>query len=54
MKKRIIACIGAAVLGLCLLTGCSNGEGGSSVSEGLTKVTLNEVAHSIFAPICSH
>ena len=48
MKKRIIACIGAAVLGLCLLTGCSNGEGGSSVSEGLTKVTLNEVAHSIF------
>ena len=48
MKKRITACIGTAVLGLCLLTGCSDSNGNVSVSSGLTKVTLNEVAHSIF------
>lgn len=48
MKKRITACIGTTVLGLCLLTGCSDSNGNVSVSSGLTKVTLNEVAHSIF------
>ena len=31
-----------------LLTGCSDSNGNVSVSSGLTKVTLNEVAHSIF------
>ena len=64
MKKRIIACLTAVVLCLCLFAGCSQKtETESPVSEEdatekntaeqaeepeLTPVTLNEVAHSIF------
>lgn len=65
MKKRLLASLLSAVLGLSLLTGCSGGQdnnGGSASDNGaaetetaekeeepeLTKITLNEVAHSIF------
>ena len=64
MKKRIIACLTAVVLCLCLFAGCSQKtETESPVSEEdatekntaeqaeepeLTPVKLNEVAHSIF------
>ena len=47
MKKRFIACMGVIVLCAGLLAGCS-GSGTRTSSKGLTKVTLNEVAHSIF------
>ncbi len=47
MKKRIFNILLTAVLSVSLLAGCS---GGSDTTEekDLTKVTLNEVAHSIF------
>ena len=65
MKKRLLASLLSAVLGLSLLAGCSGGQdnnGGSAPDNGvaetetaekeeepeLTKITLNEVAHSIF------
>ena len=65
MKKRLLASLLSAVLGLSLLAGCSGGQdnNGGSVSDNgaaetemaekeeepeLTKITLNEVAHSIF------
>lgn len=65
MKKRLLASLLSAVLGLSLLSGCSGGQdnnGGSASDNGaaetetaekeeepeLTKITLNEVAHSIF------
>lgn len=65
MKKRLLASLLSAVLGLSLLAGCSGGQdnnGGSASDNGaaetetaekeeepeLTKITLNEVAHSIF------
>lgn len=68
MKKRILACLSAAVFSLSLLSGCASGQEGASApkdsvaaentpadqtAEGtknpeLVKVTLNEVAHSIF------
>lgn len=59
MKKRILACLSAAVLSLSLLAGCaqdtdkettepeSTSEEKSEEKE-LVEVTLNEVAHSIF------
>lgn len=59
MKKRILACLSAAVLSLSLLAGCaqdtdkettepeSTSEEKSEEKE-LIEVTLNEVAHSIF------
>lgn len=69
MKKRLLASLLSAVLGLSLLAGCSGGQdnnGGSAPDNGaaetetaekeeepeLTKITLNEVAHSIiYAPM---
>lgn len=65
MKKRLLASLLSAVLGLSLLAGCSGGQdnNGGSASDNraaetetaeneeepeLTKITLNEVAHSIF------
>lgn len=45
MKKQRILCF-LLVLSLCL--GCFGGCGGKKDSGGLTKITLNEVAHSIF------
>lgn len=59
MKKRILACLTAAVLSLSLLAGCaqdtdkekSEPESASteeSEEKEPVKVTLNEVAHSIF------
>lgn len=58
MKKRILAYAGAAVLALSMLAGCSQKEAAEPVNTTLeqetaagnemTKVTLNEVAHSIF------
>ena len=69
MKKRLLASLLSAVLGLSLLAGCSGGQdnnGGSASDNGaaetetaekeeepeLTKITLNEVAHSIY--VCCH
>lgn len=43
MKKRILSIFLAAAFALSFLTGCSSDTDGT-----LTKVTLNEVAHSIF------
>lgn len=64
MKKRVLACLSAAVFCLSALAGCSQGtdtdtaasedtgSAGSASEETnepeLVKVTLNEVAHSIF------
>lgn len=59
MKKRIFACLTAGILSLSLLTGCAqDSDKDSSKPEGTAadqteekepvKVTLNEVAHSIF------
>lgn len=62
MKKRFLACILAAALGVSFLTACSGdsepaeetvtdntvSEKAEEPKEDLTKVTLNEVAHSIF------
>lgn len=59
MKKRILACLSAAVLSLSLLAGCAQdtdkekAEPESTSTEEseekeLIEVTLNEVAHSIF------
>ena len=55
MKKRILACLTAAVLSLSLFAGCAQNTGkentepeGTSKEKELVKVTLNEVAHSIF------
>lgn len=53
MKKRILASLLSAVLAVGLLTACSgeSEDSGSAVQKEaneLTKVTLNEVAHSIF------
>ena len=45
MKKKCISLCLCFVLVLCSLCGCGNG---TKNTEGLTKVTLNEVAHSIF------
>ena len=55
MKKRLLACALAAVFTLALLAGCSRKsespgpeDAGQKEETGLTEVTLNEVAHSIF------
>lgn len=55
MKKRLLACALAAVFTLALLAGCSQKsespgpeDAGQKEETGLTEVTLNEVAHSIF------
>ena len=55
MKKRLLACALAAVFPLALLAGCSRKsespgpeDAGQKEETGLTEVTLNEVAHSIF------
>lgn len=58
MKKRIIACLTAAVFALSLLGGCAkdtarqkdstDSADAKQTGKELTKVTLNEVAHSIF------
>lgn len=55
MKKRLLACALAAVFTLALLVGCSRKsespgpeDAGQKEETGLTEVTLNEVAHSIF------
>lgn len=55
MKKRLLACALAAVFTLALLAGCSrksespgSEDAGQKEETGLTEVTLNEVAHSIF------
>lgn len=56
MKKRILAFFLCAVTAAGLLIGCADGSGDKTGSGGkngaeeekLTKVTLNEVAHSIF------
>lgn len=58
MKKRIIACLTAAVFALTLLGGCAkdtaqqkdspDSAAAKQTEKELTKVTLNEVAHSIF------
>ena len=55
MKKHLLACALAAVFTLELLAGCSRKsespgpeDAGQKEETGLTEVTLNEVAHSIF------
>ncbi len=55
MKKHLLACALAAVFTLALLAGCSRKsespgpeDAGQKEETGLTEVTLNEVAHSIF------
>ena len=57
MKKRILAYLGAAVLSLSMLAGCSQDKEAARPESTSTeqaeenepvKVTLNEVAHSIF------
>ena len=55
MKKRLLACFLTAAFTLALLSGCSQdsrssapGSTGHTEEKSLTKVTLNEVAHSIF------
>ena len=55
MKKRLLACALAAVFALALLAGCSRKsespgpeDAGQKEETGLTEVTLNEVAHSIY------
>lgn len=55
MKKRLLACALAAVFTLALLAGCSRKSESPGPEDarqkeetGLTEVTLNEVAHSIF------
>ena len=53
MKKKILSVLFVAVLAASLLAGCAKEETGLSEPEKkeenkLTKVTLNEVAHSIF------
>ena len=59
MKKRILSFLGAAVLSLSLLAGCAQDSEEKTAAPGstpaeeteqkeLVKVTLNEVAHSIF------
>jgi stage V sporulation protein SpoVS len=55
MKKRLLACFLTAAFTLALLSGCSQDSSGSAPANAdrteeneLTKVTLNEVAHSIF------
>ena len=61
MKKRLLACALAAVFTLALLAGCSRKsespgpeDAGQKEETGLTEVTLNEVAHSIFyAPMAT-
>ena len=65
MKKRILASLLSAVLAVGLLTACSgeSEDSGKTAQDGsgsavqkeeeeLTKVTLNEVAHSIFYAPC--
>ena len=55
MKKRLLACFLTAAFTLALLSGCSLDSSSSAPANAdhteeneLTKVTLNEVAHSIF------
>lgn len=59
MKKRILSFLGAAILSLSLLAGCAQDSEEKTAAPGstpaeeteqkeLVKVTLNEVAHSIF------
>ena len=55
MKKRLLACFLTAAFTLALLSGCSQDSSSSAPAntdhaeeKELTKVTLNEVAHSIF------
>lgn len=53
MKKKVLSAFLVAVLAASVLAGCAKEETGSSESDKkeetrLTKVTLNEVAHSIF------
>lgn len=51
MKKRLFSAMLAAVLALSVLAGCSAKEkevSSDGDSKELTKVVLNEVAHSIF------
>lgn len=55
MKKRLLACFLTAAFTLALLSGCSQDSSSSAPANAdhteeneLTKVTLNEVAHSIF------
>ena len=53
MKKKLLSALLVAALAASVLTGCAKEETGSSESDKkeetrLTKVTLNEVAHSIF------
>ena len=55
MKKRLLTCFLTAAFTLALLSGCSQDSSSSAPANAdhteeneLTKVTLNEVAHSIF------
>ncbi|WP_287492721.1 ABC transporter substrate-binding protein [Sellimonas sp.] len=53
MKKKLLSALLVAALAASVLAGCAKEETGSSESDKkeetrLTKVTLNEVAHSIF------
>lgn len=53
MKKKVLSAFLVAALAASVLAGCAKEETGSSESDKkeetrLTKVTLNEVAHSIF------
>ena len=54
MKKKLLSVLLITALGASLLAGCSSEKDSVSdktekkVEEKLTKVTLNEVAHSIF------
>lgn len=48
MKKKFIALSMVLCMAAVLFTGCGDKSGTAAKGEGLTPVTLNEVAHSIF------
>ncbi|MDE6889034.1 MAG: ABC transporter substrate-binding protein [Eubacterium sp.] len=48
MKRRLFSLLVLTVLAICLLAGCRKKDSVKTSAVPLTKVTLNEVAHSIF------
>ncbi len=48
LKRRLFSLLVLTVLAICLLAGCGKKDSAKTSAVPLTKVTLNEVAHSIF------
>lgn len=48
LKRRLFSLLVLTVLAICLLAGCRKKDSAKTSAVPLTKVTLNEVAHSIF------